>query len=30
MSSPFSFDDYDNVIGFVVSQTGYRLSQVLL
>jgi DNA-binding MarR family transcriptional regulator len=30
MSSPFSFDDYDNVIGFVVSQAGYRLSQALL
>ena len=27
--SPFSFDDYDNVIGFVVSQAGYRLAQVL-
>jgi DNA-binding MarR family transcriptional regulator len=25
----FSFDDYDNVIGFVVSQAGYRLSQAL-
>ena len=30
MPSPFSFDDYDNVIGFVVSQAGYRLSQALL
>ena len=30
MESPFSFDDYDNVIGFVVSQAGYRLSQALL
>jgi DNA-binding MarR family transcriptional regulator len=30
MASPFSFDDYDNVIGFVVSQAGYRLSQALL
>src|ERR1700743_2475568 len=30
MGSPFSFDDYDNVIGFVVSQAGYRLSQALL
>ena len=30
MTSPFSFDDYDNVIGFVVSQAGYRLSQALL
>ena len=30
MVSPFSFDDYDNVIGFVVSQAGYRLSQALL
>jgi DNA-binding MarR family transcriptional regulator len=28
--NPFSFDDYDNVIGFVVSQAGYRLSQALL
>ncbi len=27
--APFSFDDYDNVIGFVVSQAGYRLSQGL-
>jgi DNA-binding MarR family transcriptional regulator len=26
---PFSFDDYDNVIGFVVSQAAYRLSQAL-
>ena len=25
----FSFEDYDNVIGFVVSQAGYRLSQAL-
>jgi hypothetical protein len=25
----FSLDDYDNVIGFVVSQAGYRLSQAL-
>jgi DNA-binding MarR family transcriptional regulator len=30
MTSPFSFDDYDNVIGFVVSQAGYRLSQALI
>jgi MarR family transcriptional regulator, organic hydroperoxide resistance regulator len=30
MPSPFSFDDYDNVIGFVVSQAGCRLSQALL
>jgi DNA-binding MarR family transcriptional regulator len=30
MPSPFSFDDYDNVIGFVVSQAGYRLSKALL
>jgi DNA-binding MarR family transcriptional regulator len=30
MPSPFSFDDYDNVIGFVVSQAGYRLSQALI
>ena len=30
VDSPFSFDDYDNVIGFVVSQAGYRLSQALL
>src|ERR1700739_3356176 len=30
MANPFSFDDYDNVIGFVVSQAGYRLSQALL
>jgi DNA-binding MarR family transcriptional regulator len=30
MPNPFSFDDYDNVIGFVVSQAGYRLSQALL
>jgi len=28
-SRPFSFDDYDNVIGFVVSQAAYRLSQAL-
>ena len=27
--TPFSFDDYDNVIGFVVSQAGNRLSQAL-
>jgi len=27
--SPFSFDDYDNVIGFVVSQAGYRLARAL-
>jgi len=27
--TPFSFDDYDNVIGFVVSQAGNRLSQGL-
>lgn len=27
--SPFSFDDYDNVIGFVVSQAGYRLGKAL-
>jgi DNA-binding MarR family transcriptional regulator len=26
---PFSFDDYDNVIGFVVSQAAYRLSDAL-
>jgi len=26
---PFSFDDYDNVIGFVVSQAGYRLGRAL-
>jgi DNA-binding MarR family transcriptional regulator len=25
----FSFDDYDNVIGFVVSQAGYRLARAL-
>ncbi|WP_157216410.1 MarR family winged helix-turn-helix transcriptional regulator [Flavisphingomonas formosensis] len=25
----FSFDDYDNVIGFVVSQAGYQLSRGL-
>jgi DNA-binding MarR family transcriptional regulator len=25
----FSFDDYDNVIGFVVSQASYRLAQAL-
>ena len=30
MASPFSLDDYDNVIGFVVGQAGYRLSQALL
>ena len=29
MPAQFSFDDYDNVIGFVVSQAGYRLSQAL-
>ena len=29
MAAQFSFDDYDNVIGFVVSQAGYRLSQAL-
>ncbi|MDB5395986.1 MAG: MarR family transcriptional regulator [Rhodospirillales bacterium] len=28
-AAQFSFDDYDNVIGFVVSQAGYRLSQAL-
>jgi MarR family transcriptional regulator, organic hydroperoxide resistance regulator len=27
--SLFSFDDYDNVIGFVVSQAGYRLAKAL-
>ena len=27
--SPFSFDDYDRVIGFVVSQAGYRLARAL-
>jgi DNA-binding MarR family transcriptional regulator len=27
--TPYSFDDYDNFIGFVVSQAGYRLSQGL-
>jgi DNA-binding MarR family transcriptional regulator len=27
--SSFSFDDYDNVIGFVVSQAGYRLAHAL-
>ena len=29
-TAQFSFDDYDNVIGFVVSQAAYRLSQGLL
>ena len=27
--SPFSFEDYDNVIGFVVSQAGYQLAKAL-
>lgn len=27
--APFSFDDYDHVIGFVVSQAGHRLSKGL-
>ncbi|HLG89043.1 MAG TPA: MarR family winged helix-turn-helix transcriptional regulator [Alphaproteobacteria bacterium] len=27
--SSFSFDDYDNVIGFVVSQAGYQLAKAL-
>ena len=30
MSNPFSFEDYDNVVGFVVSQAGYRLQQALV
>jgi DNA-binding MarR family transcriptional regulator len=29
LESLFSFDDYDNVIGFVVSQAGYRLAKAL-
>jgi DNA-binding MarR family transcriptional regulator len=29
LRSPLSFDDYDNVIGFVVSQAGYRLARAL-
>jgi DNA-binding MarR family transcriptional regulator len=29
LAAQFSFDDYDNVIGFVVSQAGYRLGQAL-
>jgi DNA-binding MarR family transcriptional regulator len=29
LQKPFSFDDYDNVIGFVVSQAAYRLSEAL-
>jgi DNA-binding MarR family transcriptional regulator len=29
LSSSFSFDDYDNVIGFVVSQAGYQLAKAL-
>jgi DNA-binding MarR family transcriptional regulator len=29
LQKPFSFDDYDNVIGFVVSQAAYRLGDAL-